>query len=75
MPDWATDVAPALAKTLAELVERQCIVADYFERAVDRLCSEYVLTAVNITDLPCQEIDFPADLEEARREIVPKLEG
>jgi choline kinase len=68
------DVAMALARALIELVERQSVVSDYFERAVDRLCSEFVLSAIDITDLPCQEIDFPADLEEARREIVPRLE-
>ena len=68
------DVAPALAAALSELVERQSVVSDYFERAVDRLCHELVLTAVDITDLPCQEIDFPADLEQARVEIAPRLE-
>jgi len=66
--------APALARTLAELVERQGVVSDYFERAVDRLCSDFMLTAGDITDLPCHEIDFPADLEIARREIAPRLE-
>ena len=68
------EAAPALAEALSELVERQRVVSDYFERAVDRLCRGLVLTAVDITDLPCQEIDFPADLEQARTEIAPSLE-
>ncbi len=68
------DVAPALARALSELVERQGVVADYFERAVDRLCGDFVLTAADISDLPCHEIDFPGDLETARREIAPRLE-
>jgi choline kinase len=68
------NVAPALARALADLVERQNVVSDYFERAVDRLCSEFPLTPVDITDLPCHEIDFPSDLEIARREIAPRLQ-
>lgn len=67
-------VARALAGALTELVERRGMVVDYFEHAVDRLCGGFVLTAADVTDLPCQEIDFPADLEIARREIAPRLE-
>lgn len=68
------DAAPALADSLSELVVGQGVVSDYFERAVDRLCGDFLLAAVDVTDLPCQEIDFPADLEEARRRIAPRLE-
>jgi choline kinase len=67
------DLAVALARKLAVLVEQQGIVDDYFERAVDELCGDRVLSAVEVTDLPCKEIDFPVDLEVARREIAPRL--
>ncbi|MDM8008089.1 MAG: phosphocholine cytidylyltransferase family protein [Phycisphaerae bacterium] len=68
------DVAAALARTLSELVEQQGVIADYFERGLDRLCGEFAIRAVDVTDLPCHEIDFPADLKKAQREIAPRLE-
>jgi choline kinase len=65
--------APKLAEALAHLVEREQIVSDYFELALDRLCPAESLTPVDITDLPCREIDFPDDLGIARQDIVPRL--
>ena len=38
----------------------------YFERALDLLAADHPLHAIDVTDLPCIEIDFPADLQKAR---------
>jgi choline kinase/phosphatidylglycerophosphate synthase len=38
---------------------------DYFEGALQRITGDTVMTAVDITDIPCIEIDFPEDLERA----------
>ena len=67
------DTAAALAGALVECVERESRVNDYFETAVDRLCDRWPMQAIDVTDLPCCEIDFPGDLEHARREVAPRL--
>jgi choline kinase len=70
---FGRDLAVALTRKLALLVEGQGIIDDYFERAIEELCADRLLSAVEVTDLPCKEIDFPVDLELARREIAPRL--
>jgi choline kinase len=45
----------------------------FFEYAVDLLCRERTLTAVDISDLPATEIDFPEDLQRAREQVLPQL--
>jgi choline kinase len=45
----------------------------FFEYAVDRLAQERRLAAVDISDLPSTEIDFPEDLVRARSEVFPRL--
>jgi choline kinase len=67
--------APAFVGALTALVERQSVVVDYFERAVDQLCADWPIYAVNVSDLPCVEIDFPEDLDIARRKVAPRLLG
>ncbi len=69
------EVAAAFVEALRITVEDEGNVTDYFERAVDRLCDAWELTAVNINDLPCIEIDFPEDLEKARHQVAPLLIG
>ena len=70
---FGREMAPPFVRTLVTLVEREGVVNDYFERAVDRLCATCPLTPIDISDLPCREIDFPEDLEIARRDIAPLL--
>ena len=70
---FGRDLAPAFVDALITLVEVEGVVGDYFERAVDRLCTDWPLTPVDISDLPCREIDFREDLELARRKIAPQL--
>jgi choline kinase len=45
----------------------------YFEHAVNILAPEARLHAVDISDLPATEIDFPQDLERARRDVYPRI--
>lgn len=69
----STMVGP-LQETLSRCVEGEGIVGDHFEHAVDRLCrADQVVRPVDVSDLPCDEIDFPEDLESAHRELGPRL--
>jgi choline kinase len=70
---FGAELAPPFVDALTALVERENVVTDYFERAVDRLCADWELCPVDIGDLPCIEIDFPEDLDRARSEIAPRL--
>ncbi len=72
---FGADLAAAFVAALETCVERENAVNDYFERAVDRLCDAWPLAPVDVSDLPCIEIDFPEDLARAQQEIVPQLWG
>jgi len=67
------ELARAFVASLETCVERDGVVDDYFERAVDRLCPDWKLLPVDVSDLPCIEIDFPDDLDHARRQVAPQL--
>ena len=67
------ELAAAFVEALETCVEREGVVDDYFERAVDRLCADWTLAPVDVSDLPCIEIDFPDDLHRARHEVAPRL--
>jgi choline kinase len=67
------ELAMDFVKTLTAVVEKEGAVDEYFEYAVDRLCPSYTLTPVDISDLPCKEIDFPQDLEYVRQKIASQL--
>ena len=45
----------------------------YFEFALDRILAEQEVGMLDVTDLPCIEIDFPEDLERARTQIAPEI--
>jgi choline kinase len=47
----------------------------FFEFALDRILGEQDVRMLDVTDLPCIEIDFPDDLARARREVGPKING
>jgi len=59
--------------TLEEVVLRDKLVKNYFETAVDRMTDKTIFTALDVSDLPCIEIDFPEDLERAKNVILPLL--
>ncbi|NQU06474.1 MAG: phosphocholine cytidylyltransferase family protein [Calditrichaeota bacterium] len=46
----------------------------YFEKGVEFLLHEYNVGAVNVSDLPSVEIDFPEDLQYARDVVLPQLQ-
>lgn len=73
---FGVDLAPAFVQTLTKAIElgRERALTAYFEEAVDTLCGRWPMTAVDIGDLPCCEVDFPADLVLARGVIAPLLE-
>lgn len=45
----------------------------YFEAGLDRILGEHPVHMVDVTDLPCIEIDFPEDYEAARRKVLPRF--
>lgn len=45
----------------------------YFEAGLDLILAEHAVHMVDVTDLPCIEIDFPEDYEAARRRILPRF--
>lgn len=72
---FGRDFIGPLSEMLGRCVEVEGIVGDHFERSVDRLCASgrHFVEPVDISDLPCGEIDFAEDLEFARRELGPSL--
>ena len=47
----------------------------FFEAALHDILADHVLMDVDVSDLPAIEIDFPDDLDEARRAVAPRLLG
>jgi len=45
----------------------------FFEKGVDRILAKHQLYYEDISDIPVIEIDFPEDLERARKQILPKI--
>lgn len=45
----------------------------YYERAIDTFLDEQAVHSVDVTGLPCIEIDFPEDYENARREVFSRF--
>lgn len=72
---FSKTMAPLFRRTLEQVIEHERLLKDYFEVALERMCASTLLTAVDISDLPCVEIDFPEDLERARDQVLPLLEG
>ncbi len=61
-------LADQFTKALAAC-ERAGLEMAYFEDALNRITDTNVLSAVDVTDLPCIEVDFPEDLELAKLKI------
>jgi len=71
---FGAGIIPAFREILTHCVEHEGIVGDLFESAIDRLCMVgHEIMGIDIGDLPCGEIDFPEDLEYARRELASLL--
>lgn len=54
-------------KTLHEMNEKEGLVNEYFEASLARITDKAYLRGLDITDIPCIEIDFPEDLEWANK--------
>lgn len=65
--------ARMLAAALADWVQQQGMVNEYFESALNDVCGQEGIRAVDVSDLPCIEVDFPRDLALARERIAPLL--
>lgn len=61
------------AEILDECIGDKSTWKYFFEYAVDFLAKEAYLKAIDISDLPAMEIDFPADLRRARKEVFTRL--
>jgi len=70
---FGADLCPAFIAALSRCLKEENAVHDYFERAVDCLCPDHRLAALDVGDLPCCEVDFPADLVVARNQVAPLL--
>ncbi len=46
---------------------------EYFEYALNLLVKEEPFHYIDISDIPCIEIDFPEDLEEAVNKVLPAI--
>lgn len=68
-------IAPLFIEALRQTIEEPGGEMCYFEAALDRIAATCELTAVDITDLPCIEIDFPDDLARARERVAPEIIG
>lgn len=72
---FSGSIGSLFGATLTDVVERDRLLKNYFETAVDRMLDQAVFTALDISDLPCIEIDFPEDLERAENTILPAFTG
>jgi choline kinase len=72
---FSGSIGQLFSETLEEVVQRDKLVKNYFETAVDRMLDKSVFTSLDISDLPCIEIDFPDDLERAQTSVIPSLAG
>lgn len=66
-------IAELFGAKLEEVINLPSGRMHYFEAAVQRLLPGTAIAALDITDLPCIEIDFPQDLHDAQRRIIHKI--
>ena len=66
-------IAPLFAAQLWNVVKNPSGEMQFFEAALQRMVSSVKLSALDVTDLPSIEIDFPEDLQVAERRIIKKI--
>jgi len=65
-------------KRFVEILEREVKSGNsdmFFEFALNDMLEEHNFRMVDVSDLPCIEIDFLEDLEEARNNVMPQITG
>ncbi len=63
---------PYLFKAMQQLVAEDDRDA-YFEKGLARMAAKHAFHAVDVTEMPCIEVDFPEDYERARAEILTRF--
>lgn len=58
---------------LSYTVNDQMLKNEYFEYALNRLVKDIPFHYVDVSDIPCIEIDFPDDLDEAMNSVLPAI--
>lgn len=70
--------SPAGATVLLERLEELlpvCAARCWSPCAVNNICPLRPVGAVDVSDLPWVEVDFPSDLDVARRQVIPRIDG
>lgn len=62
-------------KALDDLARDPAARNDYFEAALAKMTETWPMHAVDVTDLPCIEIDFPEDYEAARTKVMARIKA
>jgi choline kinase len=66
-------VNTSFASILDNCIADQSLWVNFFEYAVNLLAQEHVLRCCDVSDFPAAEIDFPEDLENARKNVYPRI--
>jgi len=69
---FGAELTVDFAHSLEEVIQEGQSMS-FFEAAVDRILEKHAMHSVDISDIPVIEIDFPEDLEKARRQILPQI--
>jgi choline kinase len=71
---FAAEITNDFIKALKTVIDRGEKIA-FFEKAVDLILDGHDLYYEDISDIPVIEIDFPEDLEKARKKIYPQIKA
>ena len=69
---FGKSINPVFVEKLEEAVQAKNVQA-FFELALQNMADLVELFEVDVSDVPCIEIDFPEDLETARNVIYPQM--
>ncbi len=61
------DILDVFKRHLEDAIKKEVGYTTFFEYAVNTMAKEVILKAVPTNDIPCIEIDFPEDLEMAKK--------
>lgn len=64
---FSENICQVFRQALEEVAGRDSFKEDYFESALQIMAPTISLIAVDITEFPCVEIDFPEDLDKAQQ--------
>lgn len=70
---FSKNICLLFASVLDQVITKQGGKQKFFEVALEKMLSHVHIAAIDVTDLPCIEIDFPEDLIEARTRVVYEI--